>query len=155
MWKELGKRRIFAIGNYIKQRLLHPVHSWAMKVLSLIPMDGTFDQQRPIKRLSDFVEIDSFDLKSATDRWPLSIIYTLKECLFGSTFASVVVNSSLGLNSGLETSCEAEDHCEFCGWSTFGLLRLLGTILYVTSLHSVVGSPLNGVLPIKPCWVMT
>ncbi|GMN19136.1 hypothetical protein TIFTF001_045135 [Ficus carica] len=43
-----GKRRIFAIGNYIKQRLLHPVHVWAMKVLALLPQDGTFDQQKPI-----------------------------------------------------------------------------------------------------------
>ncbi|KAJ4946690.1 hypothetical protein NE237_014289 [Protea cynaroides] len=38
-----GKRRIFAIGNYIKQRLLFPYHSWAMAVLRRIPNDGTFD----------------------------------------------------------------------------------------------------------------
>lgn len=43
-----GKRRIFAICNYIKQRLLYPVHQWAMRVLSSIPMDGTFDQVRPL-----------------------------------------------------------------------------------------------------------
>lgn len=105
MWKELGKRRIFAIGNYIKQRLLHPVHVWAMRVLSLLPTDGTFDQQGPIRQLAASRPSDlySFDLKSATDRWPLVVIYTLVECLFGSTFASCVVNSTLGL----EASCEA------------------------------------------------
>lgn len=35
-----GKRRIFAICNYIKQRLLHPVHIWAMTVLSSLKTDG-------------------------------------------------------------------------------------------------------------------
>lgn len=47
-----GKRKIFAIGNYLKQRLLFPVHKWAMEVLAKIPMDGTFDQQRPIRQLA-------------------------------------------------------------------------------------------------------
>ena len=32
-----GKRGFFAIGNYVRQRLLHPVHDWAMRVLSRIP----------------------------------------------------------------------------------------------------------------------
>ena len=34
-----GKRRLIAIGNYVRQRLLHPVHDWAMRVLSRIPND--------------------------------------------------------------------------------------------------------------------
>lgn len=41
-----GKRRVFAIGNYVKQRLQNPVHQWAMAVLRSIPMDGTFHQIR-------------------------------------------------------------------------------------------------------------
>lgn len=49
-----GKRRIFAIGNYVKQRLLHPVHTWAMRVLSRLPCDGTFNQMAPITRLARF-----------------------------------------------------------------------------------------------------
>ncbi|KAK4839043.1 hypothetical protein QYF36_018578 [Acer negundo] len=36
-----GKRRIFAIGNYVNQRLLHPIHQWLNEVLQMIPMDGT------------------------------------------------------------------------------------------------------------------
>lgn len=39
-----GKRRIFAIGNYVNQRLLKPVHDWLMSVLRHLPMDGTFNQ---------------------------------------------------------------------------------------------------------------
>lgn len=96
-----GKRRIFAIGNYIKQRLLFPVHEWAMKILSKLPTDGTYEQVRPIRRLSRRVrdKCYSFDLKSATDRFPLSVIYTVFSCMFGSTMASCVVNGTLGYNS--------------------------------------------------------
>lgn len=39
-----GKRCIFAIGNWINQRLLKPFHDWLMTVLSRIPMDGTYNQ---------------------------------------------------------------------------------------------------------------
>jgi hypothetical protein len=46
-----GKRRLFAIGNYFKQRLLYPFHAFLMSVLRKIPMDGTFDQRAPIRRL--------------------------------------------------------------------------------------------------------
>jgi len=46
-----GKRPIFAIGNYLRQRLLFPVHPWAMDLLRSIPMDGTFKQMGPITRL--------------------------------------------------------------------------------------------------------
>lgn len=31
-----------AIGNYVNQRLLYPVHQWLAKILKSIPMDGTF-----------------------------------------------------------------------------------------------------------------
>ncbi|XP_042517490.1 uncharacterized mitochondrial protein AtMg01410 [Macadamia integrifolia] len=93
-----GKRRIFAIGNYTKQRLLYPYHEWAMAVLRRIPNDGTFDQTAPLKRLVGFKNVFSFDLKSATDRFPLHFIYRVFECLFGPSLASAVVNSTLGIN---------------------------------------------------------
>lgn len=65
------KRRIFAIGNYVNQRLLKPVHDWLMKVLVRIKMDGTFNQTRPLDLLSGECNCHSFDLSAATDRWPL------------------------------------------------------------------------------------
>lgn len=43
-----GKRRIFAIGNYVNQRLLKPLHDWLMKALSTLPMDGTYNQNKPL-----------------------------------------------------------------------------------------------------------
>jgi hypothetical protein len=42
-----GKRRIFAIGNYVKQRQLRPYHDWLARLLSRIPNDGTYDQTAP------------------------------------------------------------------------------------------------------------
>lgn len=61
-----GKRRIIAIGNYINQRLLRPVHDWLMQVLSHIPQDGTFDQTKPLDNLVGSSVCYSFDLKSAS-----------------------------------------------------------------------------------------
>jgi hypothetical protein len=93
-----GKRRVFAIGNYINQRLLYPVHQWLASVLRSIPMDGTFNQRRPLDLLSGSTECYSFDLKSATDRWPLLLMFETFQCLFDRGFASAVVNSTLGTN---------------------------------------------------------
>lgn len=46
-----GKRRIYALGNYLKQRLLSPVSDWIMQVLRELPTDGTFYQEGPLLRL--------------------------------------------------------------------------------------------------------
>lgn len=93
-----GKRRLFAIGNYVRQRLLHPVHNWAMRVLSRIPTDGTFN--RPIHRLSRFKPFDvlSLDLSSATDRWPEVVLTALFTRLFGRALALCVVKGTLWCN---------------------------------------------------------
>lgn len=98
-----NQRRIFAICNYIKQRLLFPVHKWSMEVLSRLRTDGTFNQEFPLSLLREGKknECYSFDLKSATDRWPLSVMFALMSCMFGPTLASSIVNSSLGLNTFL------------------------------------------------------
>lgn len=96
-----GKRRIFAIGNYVKQRLLYPVHEWAMSVLGRLSCDGTFNQSRPIEILvrKGLKDVYSFDLSSATDRWPLSVIHDTISSIFGQTVASSIVNACLGMNT--------------------------------------------------------
>lgn len=43
-----GKRRIFAISNYMNQRLLKPVHQGFAEVWRRLPMDGTFNQTKPL-----------------------------------------------------------------------------------------------------------
>lgn len=71
-----GKRRIFAICNYMKQRLLNPVHDWAMSVLRTIPMD---DQERPINRLRVKEPRDTycFDLKTVALISDIHCVFTI------------------------------------------------------------------------------
>lgn len=80
-----GKRRIFAIGNYVVQRVLRPLHDFLMKVLRSIPMDGTFNQVRPASRTLGRL-LYRLEVKSATDRWPLSLQTLLVKHLFGPEF---------------------------------------------------------------------
>lgn len=90
-----AKRRIFAIGNYVCQRLLKPVHEFLMDVLKRLPSDGTFNQTGPLKHLVDKEAYYSYDLSAATDRMPLRCLFYVMEYLFGRSYASAVVNSTL------------------------------------------------------------
>ncbi|KAL0295907.1 UNVERIFIED_CONTAM: putative mitochondrial protein [Sesamum calycinum] len=92
-----GKRRIFAMGNHMNQRLLKPIHEWIARVLRLIPMDGTFDQTRQVKRKGSRKTF-CYDLSAATDRWPLVVLFEVFQNLFDRSFASAVVNSALACN---------------------------------------------------------
>lgn len=70
-----GKRRLFAVGNYINQRLLYPIHQWLAERLKGLRTDGTFCQTAPLDRLKGVKgTVYSIDLKSATDRWPLLLL---------------------------------------------------------------------------------
>ncbi|KAL0293696.1 UNVERIFIED_CONTAM: putative mitochondrial protein [Sesamum calycinum] len=91
-----GKRRIFAMGNHMNQRLLKPIHEWIARVLRLI-MDGTFDQTRQVKRKGSRKTF-CYDLSAATDRWPLVVLFEVFQNLFDRSFASAVVNSALACN---------------------------------------------------------
>lgn len=55
------KRGLFAIGNYVNQRLLKPVHDLLMA--SYCATDGTFNQERPLDRLIGSSCCHCFDLK--------------------------------------------------------------------------------------------
>ena len=94
-----GKRRIFAIGNNRNPRLLRPYHDWLMAVLRRIPCDGTFNQEGPLAQLKGFNDVYSFDLKSATDRWPLTLLMAVMSFFFGPSLAGAVVQSTLGYNT--------------------------------------------------------
>jgi hypothetical protein len=52
-----------------------------MKILRFIPCDGTFDQVAPLRRLSKLSSLRSFDLSSATDRFPLAVQGLIIEAL--------------------------------------------------------------------------
>jgi len=72
-----GKARIVGITNWWIQVLLEPLHNAIFDKLRLIPMDGTFDQTKPVIDLVNSVPegtiFHSFDLSSATDRLPVEV----------------------------------------------------------------------------------
>jgi hypothetical protein len=70
-----GKVRVFAMVDPWTQWALEPLHSYLFDLLEHIPMDGTFDQHRPVLRAleSKPTEAYSLDLSAATDRLPISI----------------------------------------------------------------------------------
>jgi hypothetical protein len=67
-----GKVRVFAMVDAFTQWALKPLHDRIFEILRDIPMDGTFDQLRPIHLLKEagHTRFWSFDLSSATDRLP-------------------------------------------------------------------------------------
>lgn len=97
-----GKRRLFVIGNYCIQRTLRPVHDWAMAILRRLPSDGTYNQLGPIARVAGSSFVASYDLKSATDRWPRHFVAKTLSCLMGARLAAQVVHGCLG-ETGLST----------------------------------------------------
>lgn len=67
----------------------------------------------------------SFDLKSATDRWPLSVIHDLMTMLWGPSLASSIVNGALGLNTVWVGPPLVRQPREIAFLAGPGLLRLL------------------------------
>jgi len=91
-WMEDGINQNTVHGNFVNQRLLKPVHDWLMAVLRKLPTDGTFKRHPcPIGQTC----CHCFDLKSATDRWPLCLMFEVMCHLFDRSFASEMVNSAL------------------------------------------------------------
>jgi len=94
-----GKLRVFALVDNFTQWLLYPLHKMIFVILKRIPMDGTFNQLRPVHRLLNkgFKEFYSLDLSAATDRLPLSIQSELLNRLvwqvpgFGDLWAKLLV----------------------------------------------------------------
>jgi len=72
-----GKVRIIAIADWWTQVVLKPIHDSIMVHLKHVPMDGTFNQVKPLQRLLDLNRsknvLYSFDLSAATDRLPIEL----------------------------------------------------------------------------------
>lgn len=66
------KSRIIAIFDYWSQTVLKPLHDWAFAQLRRFDSDRTFNQDAIDPRLNAG-HFSSFDLKSATDRFPISL----------------------------------------------------------------------------------
>ena len=76
-----GKVRTIAMADYWTQRLMKPVHDWMMSVLSVLPTDATFDQERGLRTYAESTKTVekhfSIDLKSATDMIPIDLYHAL------------------------------------------------------------------------------
>lgn len=91
-----GKIRIFAIVDIITQSIMKPLSDGIFKILKTIPMDGTFNQGKPLERLLARVKSGelispifySYDLSSATDRLPILFQQQVLSCFMGEDFAS-------------------------------------------------------------------
>ena len=55
-------------------------------------MDGTFNQLRPLDRLTGSEIAYEYDLKSATDRWPLTLQTGMLERMFGRLLGKHVIH---------------------------------------------------------------
>lgn len=66
-----GKQRILCIPNSLKLALLRPAHDRCMSVWRTIPMDGTYQQTKPLRWLTHLKLLFSYDLSQATDGFPL------------------------------------------------------------------------------------
>lgn len=97
-----GKLRVFAIVDNFTQWLFFPIHKLIFKLLRSIPMDGTFNQLKPVHRLlrHGAKEFYSLDLSAATDRLPIVIQETLLNVWFqvvpkfGTMWAKILVDRS-------------------------------------------------------------
>jgi hypothetical protein len=82
-----GKMRVFAMVDPFTQWALRPIHKFLFGILRGIPMDGTFDQLRPINRAWQFKSLFSLDLSAATDRLPIRLQTMLLSRLFSPELA--------------------------------------------------------------------
>jgi hypothetical protein len=80
-----GKVRVFAMVDPWTQMILRPFHKAIFSILKRWPMDGTFNQMKPLTRAWRFKSLFSMDLSSATDRLPMRLQVKLFKEVFSMT----------------------------------------------------------------------
>lgn len=109
------------------------------EVLRRLPQDGTFNQTQPFDRLVGSRHSFSFDLKSATDRWPLVFLFEVVQYLFDRSFASSVVNSAFACNIFEVPFVKLKRLSSMlCGRAAVGISRFLAYFRAITPYISVV-----------------
>lgn len=93
-------------------------------------MDGTFNQTKPLIRLVPSWQCFSYDLKSATDRWPLLFLFSVVQCIFDRSFASATVNSALGCNVFTVPFVKGKDLCALWLVNPWAITHLGHSLLY-------------------------
>lgn len=82
-----GKARPFAIGDFFTQSALLPIHRFTMNWLNKNKSDGTESHATAAKAVEEWTkqrfEMFSFDLTSATDRFPIFLQEIVISAMFG------------------------------------------------------------------------
>jgi hypothetical protein len=86
-----GKVRVFAMVDSLTQCIMKPLHDLLFRILGKLRTDGTFNQIRPAQRLIDlgYREFYSYDLSSATDRFPLALQQVVLSAIIGPKLAKL------------------------------------------------------------------
>jgi len=124
-----GKTRIIAIGDYFSQQALTPLFKETMKMLENIPQDGTYDQSNSIKIMKEKMKenkpIYCFDLKSATDRFPLYIQAEVVDAIFGpgigQAWSKLLSERSFSFSGGNVEYAVGQPMGLLSSWSVFAL----------------------------------
>lgn len=92
-----GKVRVFAMVDPWTQWTLRPLHKALFNILKRCPMDGTFDQLKPLNRIPwSKAPLYSLDLSAATDRLPLFLQTKILASIFGEKFSREWANLLVG-----------------------------------------------------------
>lgn len=75
-----GKVRVIATVDFITQLLMRPLHMFLCDILRVLPQDGTFNQDKPLKLLYEKLKslkgvryVACYDLTAATDCLPIAL----------------------------------------------------------------------------------
>jgi hypothetical protein len=134
-----AKTRVIAILDYWSQTVLKPLHDWSFDLLKRMPNDLTFNQGGVISVLSSKRQLNSFDLSSATDRFPIDLQETFLSVMIGPERAAAWRRILVGQK--FTTAWDNSEHVygvgqpmgAYSSWSTFALTHHL-VVHYAASL---------------------
>jgi len=153
-----GKARPFAIVDFFSQSALKSIHSFAMNWLKNQPNDGSDSHDLAAQAVKEWtsnpnLEIFSYDLTEATNRWPLYLQELVVQQMFGNEIArcwkTIIADREFTIGSGPEMirfNC-GQPLGALSSWAVFSISHhcLVRTAIYRSWKR---GGPLRG--PFKP-----
>jgi hypothetical protein len=87
-----GKSRPFAIVDFFSQAALKPLHQFLMRRLGEERSDGSMSHSKAAEAVKEWtkdpkIQLWSFDLTTATDRWPIELEHRVMVSCFGQEIA--------------------------------------------------------------------
>jgi len=119
------KSRIIGLGDYWSQTVLKPIHDHTMGLLKNISTDGTWDQAKFTKQSMMDGPYYSYDLKSATDRFPISFQREVMSRMYNEKIAkaweNLLVTLEFSSNEGPKVFSVGQPLGLYSSWSVFSL----------------------------------